>query len=140
MIYLDGSKMEGKNTAEASWGANNKHLSTHQLGRGTDYGIFKAEFVGFIHVLQLAEQSLGRFTRQITRVLENKGVFKDKATKHPGSNKLTQKREETTLINDIEKLSQSIKNTLRWCPDHKGLGGNEKANSLATAATKKNHS
>lgn len=58
IAYSDGSRIEGKNTAAAAWCANTKHFSSSQLGKEHEYGIFEAEFVGFIHALRLAKHSL----------------------------------------------------------------------------------
>lgn len=51
IVYSDGSRIDGKNTAAAAWCENTKHLRTHQLGKAEEYGIFEAEFIGFILAL-----------------------------------------------------------------------------------------
>lgn len=63
IVYLDGSCIDGKSTAAAAWCQNNKHFSSQQLGRESEYGIFKAEFVGLIHALRLDERSIFPSTR-----------------------------------------------------------------------------
>lgn len=44
LVYLDGWRIKGKNSAAAAWCANTKHFSTHQLGKESKYGILKAEY------------------------------------------------------------------------------------------------
>lgn len=137
IAYSDGSRIEKKNTAVAAWCENTKHVSTHQLGKEIEYGIFKAEFVGLILALKLVKYSITPSTRQATIILDNQGVIKDMSSKKTCSRALTHKVKATELINDIEKLSPSTKIALRWVPGHKGLPGNEEADKLATTAAKK---
>lgn len=137
IVYSDGSRIEGKNTAAAAWCANNQHRSSCQLGTASDYGIFEAEFVGFIHALSLAKHSILSTTRQITIVLDNQGVIKDMSHKKTSSSALTHKNTATAAIKEIENQAPRTKIALRWCPGHEGVEGNVHADKLATTAAKK---
>lgn len=137
IVYSDGSRIEKKNTAAAAWCENTKHFNSTQLGKATEYGIFEAEFVGFILALKIAKHSFSHTTRQITIILDNQGVVRDMATKKTSSHALNHKIDAIKVINDIHDLAPAINVTLRWCPGHKGIVGNEKAEVLATTAAKK---
>lgn len=137
IVYSDGSRIEGKNTAAAAWCANTKHFSSHQLGLASEYGIFEAEFVGLTCALQLAKHSILSTTRQITVVLDNQGVVKDMSHKQTSSSALTLKTTAFNIMKEIEVLAPRIKVALRWCPGHEGVEGNERADQLATSAAKK---
>lgn len=137
IIYSEGSRVEGKNTASAAWCENNQHNSTHKLGRAHDYGILEAEYIGFILSLKIIKYSCQRQTRHMTIVLDNQGVFKDMGTKKTSSRDLEHKLEAIQLINDVESIAPHVKITLRWCPGRKGIPGNEKEDSLANKAAKK---
>lgn len=113
VVYLEGSRIEGKNTAAAAWCANNKHLSSEQLGKANKYGIFEAEFVGFILALRLARNSILPTTRQITIVLDNQSVVKDMSHKKTSSSALTHKTTATKMINKIRVVAPSTKIALR---------------------------
>lgn len=132
-----GTLIEHENTAAAAWCANNKHCSSHQLGTASEYGIFEAEFVGFTCALRLAKHSILPTTRQITVVLDNQGVVKDMSHKKTTSSALSHKSAPTGIIKEIEIMAPRIKIALRWCPGHKGVEGNERADKLATSAAKK---
>lgn len=127
IVYLNGSRIEEKNTAAAAWFTNNKHFVTHQLGKGVKYGIFEAKFVGLVQALKLAKRSHRAKTRQITIVLDNQGVVRDMSTKKATSRALTYKIEATTIITKIKRMAPHTNITLRWCPGHQGLKGNKEA-------------
>lgn len=137
LVYSDGSRIEGKNTAASAWCENNAHNYIHQLGKEREYGIFEAEFKGFVLALHLAKHSLQPTTQQITIIMDNQGVVKDMSTKKTTSRALTHKIEAIRALNDIEALTPNIKVTLQWCPGHKGIPGNKTADRLAKAAAKK---
>lgn len=137
LVFSDGSRIDSKNTAAAAWCANNKHFSSHQLGREDKYGIFEAEFVGFIHAVRLAKNSLAPSRRQIKIVLDNQSVVKEMAHKKTSFSALTHKIAAMQLITDLEVIAARAKVTLRWCPGHEGVEGNKKADKLATTAAKK---
>lgn len=137
IVYSDGSRIEGKNTAAAAWFENTKHFSSCQLGKEAEYGIYEAEFVGLTHALRLAKHTLLPCTRQITVVLDNQGVIIDMSNKKTSSHAITHKIQATKVIKDIESLAPATKIALRWCPGHKGVKGNERADELATTAAKK---
>lgn len=136
IVYSDGSRFDKKATAAAAWCENTKHYSTHQLGREDEYGIFKAEYVGLALALQLGKHSITRTTRQITIVLDNQGVVKDMSHKKTTSQALSHKIKAVHIINDIYSLAPGVKITLRWCPGHEGITGNEEADRLATTTAK----
>lgn len=137
VIYSDGSKVEGRNTAAAAWCENTEHCNTHQLGKETEFGIFEAEYQGFILALQLMKHSFQRTTRQATIVLDNQGVVKDMATKKTTSKALSHKTEAIELIRQVWVSAPHVRITLRWCPGHKGIVGNERADKLANTLAKK---
>lgn len=137
IVYSDGSRIDGKNTAAAAWCENNQHFSSYQLGKETKYGIFEAKFVGLVQALCLAKHSYISTTRQITLIMENQGVVRDMSHKKTSSSALTHKTEAIRLIKDIESLAPRIRIALRWCPGHAGIKGNERADQLATTAAKK---
>lgn len=58
------------------------------------------------------------------------------STKKTSSRALSHKIEATAILNSIERLRPRMKITLRWCPGHEGVGGNEEVYKLATAAAK----
>lgn len=131
IVYSDGLRIDGKNTAAAAWCENNKHFYTHQLGKESEYGIFEAEFKGFTLALTLAKHSFQATTQQITIVLDNQGVVQDMANKKTTSRALTHKRQAINIIKNIEGLAPNINIMLRWCPGHRGIPGNEQADRLA---------
>lgn len=137
IVYSDGSRIDGKNTAASAWCENNKHNFVHQLGKESEYGIFEAEFKGFVIALYLAKHSFLAMTRHVTIILDNQGVVKDMSTKKTTSRALSYKMEATRILNDIEELAPQMKVTLRWCPGHEGITGNENADRLAHSAAKK---
>lgn len=83
IVYSDGSRIEQKNTAAPAWCENNKHFHSTQLGKESEYGIFEAEFIGFILALKLARHSLTPTTRQITIILDNQGVSRTWRRRRP---------------------------------------------------------
>lgn len=93
IVYSDGSRIPERNTAATAWCDNNRHFSTLQLGKETEYGIFKAEFSGLILALQLAKHSFQITTQNVTLVLDNEGVLKDMSTKKTTSKALSKKIE-----------------------------------------------
>lgn len=137
IVYSDGSRIEGKNTAASAWCGNNKHFSSHQLGLASEYGIFEEEFVGLTCALRLAKHSILSSTRQITVILDNQGVFKDMSHKKTSSSALTLKTTAFNIVKEIKALAPTIKIALRWCPGHEGVEGNERADQLAMSAAKK---
>lgn len=137
IVYSDGSRIEGKNTAGAAWCQNNKHYSSQQLGKESEYGIFEAEFVGLLLALRLAKHSLLPTTRQITIILDNQGVVRDMSHKKTSSSALTHKTTAIDIIKSIERLAPRTKIALQWCPGHQGVEGNEKADLLATTMAKR---
>lgn len=137
IAYSNGSRIENKNTAAAAWCENTKHLSSHQLGKEAEYGIFEAEYVGLVLALRLIKHSITALTRQATIILDNQGVVKDMSTKKTTSQALSHKTEANKLIRDIDHLAPRVKIALRWCPGHAGIKGNEEADRLATTAAKK---
>lgn len=50
---------------------------------------------------------------------------------------LTHKITAVEIINNIEAIAPHLKISLRWCPRHKGVEGNKRADRLATSAAKK---
>lgn len=123
IVYSDGSRIQGKNTAAVVWCENNKHSSTHQLGNKTDHGIFEAYFAGLNLALQLAKQFFLITTRQITLVLDNQGVVKDMANKKTSSWALNKKIEAINTIKEIEDIAPHFKLALRWWTGSKGVRG-----------------
>lgn len=136
IIYSDGSKIEGKNTA-AAWCENSGHCSTHKLGHESEYGIFKAEYMGFILALQLMKQSFQVTTRTVNIILDNQGVVKDLAKKKTSSRALSHKITATEHIRKVWTIAPHVKISLRWCPGHQGIIGNKTADKLANVAAKK---
>lgn len=134
IVYSDGSRIEDKGTAAAAWCENSQHYLQKQLGQSTEYGIFEAEFVGFIQALTLAKNSFELTARQLTIILDNQGFVKDMSTKQTSSRALPHKLHATKIIKEIKEQRPRLKITLRWCPGHKGVPGNEKADALATSA------
>lgn len=118
IVYSDGSRIQGKNTAASEWCDNNKHSSTIQPGKESDYGIFEAEFSGLILALRLAKHSFSLTTRRITLILNNQGVVKDMANKKTSSRALNKKLEAIKIINKIEEIASHVKIVLQWCPGH----------------------
>lgn len=59
------------------------------------------------------------------------------SSKKTSSRALTHKIKAIDVIKEIEKSAPNTKTTLRWCPGHKGVKGNEKADQLATSAANK---
>lgn len=143
IVYLDGSRIPGKNTAASAWCENNKHQVALQLGKADEYGIFEAEFVGFVLALKIAKRSYLATTRQITLIFDNQGAVKDMATKKTSSRALLHKKEALEVIKDIQDSAPELKLTLRWCPGHRGIPGSEHvdklANTTARAALPPNH-
>lgn len=137
IIYSDESQIENKNTATAALCENTKHFSTHRLGKEVEYGFFEAEYVGLTLGLCMAKYLFATTTRKVTIILDNQGVVKDMSSKKTTSQALTHKVRATSLITKLEKLAPHVKITLRWCPGHKGITGNEKVDKLATTAAKK---
>ncbi|KAG0151723.1 hypothetical protein CROQUDRAFT_463154 [Cronartium quercuum f. sp. fusiforme G11] len=64
-----------------------------------------------------------------------RGVIKDIATSKTNSPLLTNKTEALTTAYYINRAAPHIKITLRWCPGHKDILGNERVNQLAKKAT-----
>lgn len=107
------------------------------MGRESNYGIFKDEFLGLILALRLAYNPFGPITRQIRIVLENQGVVRDMATKNTSLRALSQETNKIDLIKWIEGAAPQTKITLRWCPGHEGLEGNKQAEKLANTTARK---
>lgn len=137
IVYSDGPRIEGKNTAAAAWCENNGHLGTLQLGKDTDYGIFEAEFSGLVLALQLAKHSFQITTQRVTLILDNQGVVKDMSTKKTSLQALNKKIEAIDIIKEIEEFTPHVKIASQWCPGLKGIIGNENADQLANQAAKK---
>lgn len=110
----------------AAWCENNGHVNTRQLGKETEYGIFEAEYVGFILALQLMKDSFQVTTRQVTIVLDNQGVVKDLAHKKTSSKALTHKIAAIDYIREVWMtaphvqifvVKMTIKGRLGYCAD-----------------------
>lgn len=137
IIYSDGSRIEKKNTEAAAWCENTKDFYTQQLGKATEYGIIEAEYGGLIIALQLARHAFRTSTHQVTIVLNNQGVVQDMSTKKTSSQALHHKIKANSILTNIAEQAPGVKVTLRWCPGHRGVEGNEEADKLTNGAAKR---
>ncbi|KAG0145331.1 hypothetical protein CROQUDRAFT_93932 [Cronartium quercuum f. sp. fusiforme G11] len=73
IIYSDGSRIEGKNTAAAAWCEKTKHQNVVVLGPTEKHGIYKAEFTGLILAFTSNDHCLRHRQSRLTR--QNETIY-----------------------------------------------------------------
>lgn len=136
ILYSDGSRIPGKNTAAATWCENTKHRHVLQLGPVANHGIYEAEYKGVELAVRLAGRIATEGTRRISIILDNQSVIKDLQAPKFSPTSLNIKSSIFSMTHFLSLSLPLTRVSIRWCPGHKGVEGNETVDKLANKAAR----
>lgn len=136
LIFSDGLRIPGKSTEAAAWCANDRLSRTEHLGPATSHGIYQAEYCGVQLALTMALDKATAHTMRTTIVLDNLGVVKDLHSNSHSISSLDNRQQTFKMLNYLHHGFPHMQITVRWCPGHQGIPGNEALDKLANALKK----
>jgi ribonuclease HI len=136
VIFTDGSRIPKRTTAAAAWCKNTKQSLSAHLGPARTHGIFQGEYRGVQMGLILALRTASPHTRRATILLDNQGVIMDlRSNKLPITN-LDDRKNTYKQMNYLHQAFPNLRITIRWCPGHSGVQGNEIVDKIANKKAK----
>ncbi|RYO78316.1 hypothetical protein DL764_010130 [Monosporascus ibericus] len=132
-IYTDGSGIDGHVGAAAACPALRQSKKTY-MGKASVSTVYAAELQGIILALQIAQEDRGRGNTREKTILytDNQAAIRSSAKPKgkPGAYLL---KEIARQVQDLRADGLTVE--IRWIPAHKGILGNEMADTAAKEAT-----
>lgn len=137
IIYTDGSRIPTKNTTAAAWCQNTNNSLAQFLGKARLHGIYQAEYKGVHLGLTMAMRTATQSTKRISIILDNQSVIKDLTNCPPNIASLLDRKETFKILKYIKAAFENARVTIRWCPGHCGVRGNEIVDKMANNLAKR---
>ncbi|CAA7269138.1 unnamed protein product [Cyclocybe aegerita] len=130
-IYTDGSGYEGRigGAAVLYRGGVVKRTLWHRLGKETAHTVYEGEGVGLILAMELIRKEQRRIRAVTVGVDSQAAIQAIPSTKLKPGHYLWDIFHEQ--IDQVRKIHNDIKITVRWTPGHIGIEGNERADGEA---------
>lgn len=136
LIFSDGLRIPDKTTAAAAWCANDRLSRSEHLGPASTHSIYQAKYRGVQLGLAMALEKATAHTMRTTIVLDNQGVVKDLQSNSQSISSLNNLRQTFKILTYLHQAFPHMRVTVRWCPGHQGIPGNEAVDKIANALAK----